>query len=177
MSMNQDDASDEVRATLNRFRVYSGSANEVVDALNRWMDARLRPATVAPAASPATRDARAEVGAVVAAAVFGTEWVVLGHGSVRRIDSDKSRATQMACSDDVFVRWATREECERHGIPYVERTAPVDAPAKPAVDRDGLIAFIRRERINWEGNSDTRKIDEVSADAALAFLKAKGVGS
>jgi len=37
-----------------------------------------------------------------------------------------------AYPEDEFVRWATREECERHGIPYVARPLPGAPLAAPA---------------------------------------------
>jgi len=37
-----------------------------------------------------------------------------------------------AYPEDEFVRWATREECERHGIPYVARPLPGAPLAAPS---------------------------------------------
>lgn len=90
---------------------------------------------VAPASGAPATEPRRTVGAVVKTPGFETEWVVLSAFAVRRLDSEKGGESQIACKSDEFVRWATREECERHGIPYVARPlpgAPLAAPSPAA---------------------------------------------
>jgi len=81
---------------------------------------------------------RRTVGAVVRA--LGIEWIVVRPGNDHRVQRaldapDASTFGNDAEEDDEFVRWATREECERHGIPYVARPlpgAPLAAPSPAA---------------------------------------------
>ncbi len=102
--------------------------------------ARLRPATVAPVADAApapsaATDPRRTVGAVTHPKHDSGLWIVINGDETdccRRLDGNESGRLGDFFRDDYFVRWATREECERHGIPYVERGAAPSPAASPA---------------------------------------------
>jgi len=91
---------------------------------------------VAPASGAPATEPRRTVGAVVR---WGSaEWIVVKDGEgddvLRRLSYPEAD-TCSSCNGDEFVRWATREECERHGIPYVARPlpgAPLAAPSPAA---------------------------------------------
>lgn len=73
-------------------------------------------------------DARRTVGAIIRAKSDGFDFIVIkageGEHSVRALDVYDLTAGGYTKADDVFQRWATQEECKRHGIPYVERAKP-----------------------------------------------------
>ena len=85
---------------------------------------------------PPPSDPRREVGAVVEANPGDGGWIVL-HGEhkdcQRDIDTSERDAALFDFNDRCrFLRWATPEECARHGIPYIDRTPP--APDKSLRD-------------------------------------------
>ncbi len=134
---------------------------------------------VAPASGAPATDPRRTVGAVVKTPGFETEWVVLGAFAVRRLDSEKGGESQIACKSDEFVRWATREECERHGIPYVERCAAPSPAATPAAlteaEQDDLTNTIGAEMDAADADdNDERMPAAVAADAAAAWFARRG---
>lgn len=115
-----------------------GSGKGVDDAV-RWADALLAALVpVAPASGAPAPEPRRTVGAVVRD-VQRREFIVVRPGDEgyvqRRLDSGAGSDVNIYAADhDEFVRWATREECERHGIPYVARPlpgAPLAAPSRP----------------------------------------------
>lgn len=81
----------------------------------------------APDAYPATEQRRT-VGAVVLDP-DRNEWIVVGDGWARNVQRDLNAIRFRLRDTEVFVRWATRVECARHGIPFVDRTAPAATPA------------------------------------------------
>ena len=128
-------------SALNAADAYRANADAIAENAIDCTDAllaRLRPEAVAPATEP-----RRTVGAVVR------------DGTLRHYDEDdllivvaddpaacqrfldnprRDLSLADAYPEDEFVRWATREECERHGIPYVARPlpgAPLAAPSRP----------------------------------------------
>lgn len=96
------------------------------------LTAILSPERDAPAPVPPV-DNRRVVGAVVkdgSAALYVVVKPGAGEDVQRRLILPPGYSGPIFSSaEDTFVRWATREECERHGIPYVDRSAP-PAPAK-----------------------------------------------
>ena len=156
----------------------NGWADDVVHAADALLS-RLRPA--APVAPDAT-DPRRPVGAVVRWASGGVEFIVVKAGEGEDVQRELDGPLQecvFSHSSDVFVRWATRAECERHGIPFVDRTPAAGLPpaeATRSVDREGLMKAIHDAIDKWHGcSSDERDIDEVRADAAIAYFKNGGV--
>ena len=128
-----------------------------------------------PAASETHADPRRTVGAVVKG---GATFIVTreGVGEFKQASLDyPAGGTYAYTSDkDEFLRWATRAECERHGIPYVERDAKPASPAAsetPAVkfkvgdkvrvrefhDRTGEVVGDLRDRyyrVRWDATND-----------------------
>ena len=95
----------------------------------------------APAPSAATEPAVAEsyrgadclnmIGAVID--YYGQAFIVTSHGCSQLLGHPHSLACGHATPSAItFLRWATREECERHGIPYVERGRAPSPAASPA---------------------------------------------
>lgn len=98
------------------------------------------PCPAAPDAATPTPEPRRTVGAVVrdgAIADYTDDNLLIvvadDSGACQRYLKSRRnvRGLADAYETDVFVRWATREECERHGIPFVDRTPPA-APVPPA---------------------------------------------
>jgi len=124
MALDRDDLA--ARATAARAALLS-----LCEALSALVP--VAPASGAPATEP-----RRTVGAVVRD-VQRREFIVARPGYEgyvqRRLDSGAGSDVNIYAADhDEFVRWATREECERHGIPYVARPlpgAPLAAPSRP----------------------------------------------
>ena len=117
---------DELAARATAARAALVSLCEALSAL-----VPVAPASGAPATEP-----RRTVGAVVRWAGFEFIVVKPGEGDdvLRRLSADDF-VKYCSCDGDTFVRWATREECERHGIPYVARPlpgAPLAAPSPAA---------------------------------------------
>ena len=118
----------------------NGWADDVVHAADALLS-RLRPA--APVAPDAT-DPRRTVGAVVRWASGGVEFIVVKAGEGEDVQRELDGPLQKCVfshSSDVFVRWATRAECERHGIPFVDRTPaaglpPAEAPVSEVNEAD-----------------------------------------
>ena len=96
----------------------------------------------APAPEP-----RRTVGAVVRGGEEGRLFIVVLPGVSRYEQEqrllDDPIAKGGAIDSDEFVRWATRAECERHGIEYVERgePTPVAAPTTAYVPRVGDVVY------------------------------------
>lgn len=86
------------------------------------------PAAPAPASTPAGTesyrgaDCLNMVGAVID--YFGQSFVVTSRGYSQLLGNPSSPPSGHATPSAItFLRWATREECERHGVPYVDRAA------------------------------------------------------
>ncbi len=167
------DAEVRVPPTLADFAV------ECADALI----ARLRPATVAQVAD--TPEPRRTVGAVVRWNNDSREYVIVSPDGCRAVRNDMGAALFTLRDTDTFVRWATREECERHGLSWVERgAAPPAASPAPAVDREGLAKALYAARwletnganFHFESRSD-RDGWLRAADAAIAFLSQSKAGT
>ena len=136
MSLDRDElAARCLAALLSRPDATESSEVLAAKALSRAdaLLSRLRPsAPDAPATEP-----RRTVGAVVRTRTCA-KFVVVAPDRTRRIDltpiGDPRLDGPPLYDTDEFVRWATREECERHGIPYIARPlpgAPVAAPSLP----------------------------------------------
>lgn len=96
----------------------------------RWTsELELVPPPVAPPAASEASDPRRVVGAVISDST-GREFIVVetnNGGGVRGLGAKSSDPSMGLYDSDTFSRWATREECDRHGIPYVERGAASEA--------------------------------------------------
>ena len=90
--------------------------------------------------APASVEPRHTVGAVVKDSVQG-EWIVVASSIVRYITSVNNGRIDMP-SHWTFSRWATRAECEKHDVPFVDRTPPAATPAYP-VDAAGRPLWVR----------------------------------
>lgn len=108
-------------------------------------------ATPPPAA--ASVEPRRTVGAVVKAPSDDIEFIVVnpgeGESCVRAITACVSVAPGFTRGSDRFVRWATRAECEKHGVPFVDRTPPAATPAYP-VDAAGRPLWVRITSLNGD---------------------------
>lgn len=144
-------------------------------------DAPESPATYVP--TPAKSGAAAyvpQVGDVVkhvnesdATALTGQIRVVVSTNPLRWVYVEDGKACgsnePRGWVDDVrFVRKATASELAAAGLPPAEATR--------SVGREGLMKAIHDAIDKWHGcSSDERDIDEVRADAAIAYFKNGGV--
>ena len=90
------------------------------------------PASGAPATEPYRgADCLNMIGAVID--YYGQAFIVTSHGCSQLLGHPRSLACGHATPSAItFSRWATREECERHGIPYVARPLPGAPLAAPS---------------------------------------------
>lgn len=128
---------DELAARLAAANL-SNNGGDVVDPAKwaahvvRLTDALLAALVpVAPASGAPPTEPRRTVGAVVRDE-NRCDWIVVGDGLTRNVERDIHAITLPLMSAETFVRWATREECERHGIPFVDRTPPTASPSPAA---------------------------------------------
>lgn len=157
------DAEVRVPPTLADFAV------ECADALI----ARLRPATVAQVAD--TPEPRRTVGAVVRWNNDSREYVIVSPDGCRAVRNDMGAALFTLRDTDTFVRWATREECERHGLSWVERgaappAAGLDAPAFDEASERETAVDIAKDR----GLDVAEEVGFVAGWLARARIAAKG---
>lgn len=138
---------DRVRATRKILSVEVGSLGTVVHwpSEDNGYDVRVEfdggfecscaSSEISPVAAPTpaattseATDPRRVVGAVIAMHDSHPSCyrIVVSGGdtpSLMWLDNESKWSPYFDAASLVFVRWATREECERHGIPYVERGA------------------------------------------------------
>lgn len=103
-------------------------------ALLSLCDALAALSPVAPASGAPATDPRRTVGAVVRWINGDDEYVIVSPDGCRAVRNGVGAALFNLRDTDTFVRWATREECERHSIPHVARPlpgAPLAAPSRP----------------------------------------------
>jgi hypothetical protein len=134
--------------------------------------ARLKALPPTQASPPV--DPRRVVGAVVGFA--GYKYIVVAEGDVcqRGLHNTVDKApTAVAKNDDTFLRWATPEECARHGIPYVARDAQGVAGADLRALRDEYVDALALEGENGSMESGRRFI--AARRALAAALDASGV--
>lgn len=149
----------------------------------------------------AHRDPRREVGAVVLSG--GTEFVVLHSGATdcqrRATEGPDWPTCGFRADEDKFHRWATPEECARHGIAYVDRTTRVQqtvggvpvvidetvpvghgllvtAPAAPDLDalRAAVVDALAQDDAAGVGNREAWPRRLAASRALAAALKAGG---
>jgi hypothetical protein len=125
------------------------AGGRIADALKagQWRTAAMeivnlvRPPKLEPASEPTPTEPRRTVGAVVRDGTLrhydeDDLLIVVADDPAacqRFLDNPRSDLSLAdAYPEDEFVRWATREECERHGIPYVARPLPGAPPAAPS---------------------------------------------
>jgi len=142
------------------------------------------PAPVAPVLEP-----RRTVGAVVRDSI-DSDWIVTKLDMARVVSSGDAGEVPVS-SHWKFSRWATREECERHGIPFVDRSADrsVDRTTPAAAQDAGLTEAERVDladaiRQSRAGNASIRPWDRLDtydqkaaldrADAAAAWFAKRG---
>ncbi len=89
--------------------------------------------------TPPAVEPRRTVGAVVRNTKDGPTFIVVepGEGSNKQRGTwvDKNYITLPTSPTDTFDRWATKEECDRHGVPFVDRTPLAKAYNPEAVGR------------------------------------------
>lgn len=110
-----------------------------------WAEAPMQPNGVpalpeSRAPSKRIRDKRRTPGAVIRVPVHGavlsvTEYFVAqgGLGVTQFYVANDTRYPAHTNAKDRFVRWMTRTECRKYGVPYVNRSPKRKAPAKPSV--------------------------------------------
>ena len=164
----------------NEWGSVGGAARMAVEAADALL-ARLRPvapASGAPLAAatpwvPSVGDVVKHVSESDETALKGQIRVVVSTSPLRwvYVEDGKACGSNEPCGwvDDVrFVRPATSSERAAAGLPPAEATR--------SVDREGLMKAIHDAIDKWHGcSSDERDIDEVRADAAIAYFKNGGV--
>ena len=109
---------------------------------------RLSPDEWEPCAAPvapAATDPRRTVGAVVKDPSGAVCMVVrAARKNAKQLLNSPYGMEIDAHDSDEFVRWATRAECEKHGIPFVDRTPPATTPAAyvPTPAKSGAAAYV-----------------------------------
>ena len=109
---------------------------------------RLSPDEWEPCAAPvapAATDPRRTVGAVVKDPSGAVCMVVrAARKNAKQLLNSPYGMEIDAHDSDEFVRWATRAECEKHGIPFVDRTPPATTPAAyvPTPAKSGDAAYV-----------------------------------